>query len=234
MSEISVSVIIPVFNQSRLTVQQITMIKTRYRHRQDIEWIIVDNGSTDDTPRLVEIAQDGFPRLRYVRNEENTGFGPANNQGAGMAEGDTLIFLSNDVLVMGDFVTDIQLALMKDSTALVGAQLVDFPSGWNTFEELDKPISYLAGWCLGMKKSTFGAVGRFDPRYKFCDYEDMDLSYSWEQAGWPLVCIRLPLRHLSGQTAQHMKGGRLAITLANQQRFCEKWGLTIKQQAEAV
>lgn len=234
MPEISVSVIIPVFNQSRLTVQQLTIIQTRYKHRQDIEWIIIDNGSTDDTPRLVRMTQSRFPQLRYVRNEQNTGFGPANNQGAKIAEGDTLIFLSNDVLIMGDFVTEIQLALMKQSGALVGAQLVDFPSGWNTFEELDQPIGYLAGWCLGMKKSAFETVGGFDPRYEFCDYEDMDLSHSWEQAGWPLVCIRLPLRHLSGQTAQHMEGGRLAITLANQKRFCEKWGLTIKQEKEAT
>jgi hypothetical protein len=37
--------------------------------------------------------------------------------------------------------------------------------------------------------------------------------------------LDLPLKHDSGKSAEALPGGRLAVTLANQKRFMEKWGL---------
>ncbi len=66
--------------------------RTNYRH---FEVIVVDNGSQDRTPELLA-ADWGFP-LRVIRNEGNSTFSLANNQGIDVAVGDYVLLLNNDV-----------------------------------------------------------------------------------------------------------------------------------------
>src|SRR3954452_829522 len=57
------------------------------------EVIVVDNASTDGSPDMVA---NEFPEVRLVRNEENVGFGRANNQAMRVAHGDWLLLLNSD------------------------------------------------------------------------------------------------------------------------------------------
>ena len=71
-----VSIVIPVFNNVRLTLECLLSI---VEGGSDVpfEVIVVDNGSTDATKELLATV----PNLEHLRNEENTGFGPACNAG---------------------------------------------------------------------------------------------------------------------------------------------------------
>ena len=66
-----------------------------------LEVIVVDDGSSDGTPRLLEELARRYPRLRYVRVEETPrGWAPksyALSLGASMARGEVLLFLDADV-----------------------------------------------------------------------------------------------------------------------------------------
>src|SRR5262249_26471567 len=62
----------------------------------DIEHIVVDNGSKDGTP---DIVQCEFPRVVLMQNAVNRGFTAANNQGQQVAHGDYVVFLNPDTLV---------------------------------------------------------------------------------------------------------------------------------------
>jgi len=53
-------------------------------------------------------------RLFVQTNRVNTGFGPGHNLGAELSHGKTLIFLSNDVLPTGDYITPILEALEEE------------------------------------------------------------------------------------------------------------------------
>ena len=55
--------------------------------------IVVDNGSTDDTPTVLPRE---FPAVSYVRSETNLGFAKANNLGAAQAGGEFLLLLNSD------------------------------------------------------------------------------------------------------------------------------------------
>jgi glycosyltransferase involved in cell wall biosynthesis len=60
----------------------------------DLELIVVDDGSTDETEELLEQARSD-PRLRFVR-QPNQGLSAARNRGLSLAQGEYLAFLDSD------------------------------------------------------------------------------------------------------------------------------------------
>lgn len=218
-----VSIITPVWNRADLTMSFLYANWGLYASRPEVEFVIINNGSTDNTN--VVLAQFHGPmseRLSVYCNQENLGFGPGHNQGADKARGNVLIFLSNDVQPTGDYVTPIVQALEEEPGALVGPEMLRHDTGWNTFN--GQTVAYLAGHCVACKRDTWKTLGGWDERYVPCDYEDIDLSYTALHKGVPLVEIPLPLNHLFGQSAQALSEGRQAITMQSQAKFKEKWG----------
>lgn len=61
--------------------------------RDHTEVIVVDNGSTDDTPSATRAR---FPWARVIASERNLGFAAANNRGLASARGQTLCLLNPD------------------------------------------------------------------------------------------------------------------------------------------
>ena len=61
----------------------------------EIELVIVDDGSSDDTPRVTE-RLEADPRVRVVRNPESLGPGGSRNKGIALARGDFLGFCDDD------------------------------------------------------------------------------------------------------------------------------------------
>jgi GT2 family glycosyltransferase len=196
-----------------------------YAKNSGIEWIIIDNGSTDGTWRVLEHYKNVMGNaLKVISLKENTGFGPANNRGAEIAKGDILAFISNDVQVLGDYATPIEIFYNYDQgKVLVGPEIWEINTGWNTFDL--GTIPYVVGWCLIIEAALWGPLCQWDERFVPCDYEDIDLSYQVTRAGGKLTKLALPLKHDSGKSAEALPGGRLQVTLANQKRFMEKWGL---------
>jgi GT2 family glycosyltransferase len=62
-----------------------------------VEWVIVDDGSTDDTPAVLARLQQEIPQLRYV-SIANRGPGQARNLGASMAKNEVVLFMGDDIL----------------------------------------------------------------------------------------------------------------------------------------
>lgn len=85
-----VSVIIPVFNNWELTRQCLSSLAEN--SPADLEVIVVDNGSTDETATGLEpLGQTLFEKhFRRIRFEENRNFAPACNAGAQAAHSEFL------------------------------------------------------------------------------------------------------------------------------------------------
>lgn len=89
----SISVVLPVHNRETLVGRAIDSVLAQTF--QDFELIIVDDASTDGTPRALERYQDD-PRVRLFRNEQNLGAGGTRNRGISEAKGEYIAFQDSD------------------------------------------------------------------------------------------------------------------------------------------
>lgn len=89
----AISVVIPTFNREHLIGEALESV--RVQGFRDLEVIVVDDGSSDGTRRLVEAVAEADPRFRY-RNQPNRGAGSARNAGLELATGEYLAFLDSD------------------------------------------------------------------------------------------------------------------------------------------
>jgi GT2 family glycosyltransferase len=80
----------------------------RTRQQASFEVVVVDNGSQDDSPRLIA---EQYPRVRLIRNAENRGFGGANNQAIRASRGRYCLLLNSDTLIF-DGTLDAVIAFM--------------------------------------------------------------------------------------------------------------------------
>lgn len=91
--QLSVSVIIPTFNRAALVTQAIDSALSQTRVPEEV--IVVDDGSTDETPDL--LAQYGRS-IRVIR-QVNRGRSAARNAGLQHSTGDLIVFLDSDDLL---------------------------------------------------------------------------------------------------------------------------------------
>ena len=87
----SISVIIPVFNGQVYITDALTSVAAQSAH--DLEIIVVDDGSTDSTAKVVRAFGDG--RVRYV-HQRQSGAATARNHGVDLARSQLLAFLDAD------------------------------------------------------------------------------------------------------------------------------------------
>lgn len=91
----------------------------------DIELIVIDNASSDGSPDWIESEYLG--RLTLVRNDTNTGFSRAMNQGFALARGEYLIPLNFDVIMEPTFVEElVRAAGTEDKIGSVSGKLIRF------------------------------------------------------------------------------------------------------------
>lgn len=89
-----ISVIIPTYNRAKLLPRAIRSVLHQTFNGDEIEVIIVDDASTDDTTQVVTSMQE--PHVRYIRLESNSGACTARNIGIQEARGELIAFQDSD------------------------------------------------------------------------------------------------------------------------------------------
>jgi len=89
----AVSVVIPLFNKEDGIGRALASI--RAQSRQDYEVVVVNDGSTDDGPRIVEAAAADDDRVR-LHSQANAGVSAARNRGIAAARAGLVAFLDAD------------------------------------------------------------------------------------------------------------------------------------------
>jgi len=87
-----ISVIIPTYNRASTIFDAVqSVLNQTYR---EIELIIIDDGSTDNTKDIIENISD--ERLRYIKLKDNSGACKARNVGIDVARGEYIAFQDSD------------------------------------------------------------------------------------------------------------------------------------------
>ena len=135
-----VSIIIVLFNRSELTLACLRSIHETCHGR--VEVILVDNGSSDETSRLLSQVTGA----KIVRNPENRHFLFAANQAAKLARGRHILLLNNDAqLLPGTLDAALETMRSAPDIGAVGARIVKMDG---TLQEAGS-IIWRDGSCLG-------------------------------------------------------------------------------------
>jgi len=94
----------------------------------NVELIVVDNASTDDSAAVLSAFAPGFP-VTVIRNERNDSYSNANNAAVAACRGSLVLFLNNDVQPVGPhWLGHLVESIEAPGVAAVGARLV-YPLG---------------------------------------------------------------------------------------------------------
>ena len=179
----TVSVIIPTYNRAATVGRAVrSVLRQSFR---DVEVIVVNDGSTDDTPEVIAGFAD--PRLRYVVHAMNRGGGAARNTGIDAAGGEYIAFLDADDEWLPKKL-ERQIAVMQHSDAAVAAIYTGFAvvatGGRVAAVRIPRHRGGILSqlWCANVvrtvstvlvRRTALQHVGGFDPTLPSC--QDWDL-----------------------------------------------------------
>lgn len=202
-----VSVIIPAYNKAEFTIRAVNSVLSQTYG--NIEIIVVDDGSTDDTPEKLSHYKN---RIVYHR-KRNGGACSARNTGIKMAAGEYIALLDCDDLYYPEKIQKSVACLEADPRigfVYTGADFIDendrvvseyknfgfLESGQITSRLLEKNI--ICNSTILMKKECFDRVGFFD--------EKIFIPADWDM--W----IRLSERYKAGFINENLTGYRVSHT----------------------
>ncbi len=128
-----VSVVVPTFNRRQILERCVEALAAQTYSNYEV--IIVDDGSTDDTPRFLEQFAASHPELdfRYSRNEPNLGANPSRNLGIRKATGEFIALQDNDCIADPDWIEQLLRGFTSERVAVVVGR-VESPPPSNIYE----------------------------------------------------------------------------------------------------
>lgn len=108
--EPEVSIICPTYNSRRFVVEAVESVFTQ--SYKSWELLLIDDGSTDDTPSVLEGLSKSDSRIRTFLLRKNQGAAAARNHGITRSAGRYVAFLDSDDLWLPDKL-NVQIAFMK-------------------------------------------------------------------------------------------------------------------------
>ena len=173
-----VSVIIPAYNQADYTIQAVESVLAQ--NYKDIEIIVIDDGSTDDTDKKIEPFLSN--NLTYIY-QHNQGASAARNRGIKESTGDYLGFLDcDDLYLPGKIQASVNFLKHQNYDMVYNpAILID---KWGDKIGLYKPRRHNLLFrnsimnSVVIKREVFDKVGVFDEEIFICADWDMWLRIS--------------------------------------------------------
>jgi glycosyltransferase involved in cell wall biosynthesis len=215
----TISVIIPAYNQARYISTAIqSVLGQTYPH---FELVVVDDGSTDETPRILSSIQD--PRLRVV-TQSNAGLSAARNTGLRESSAPLVTFLDADDYFFPDKLEVLWHYLEEHpEIGLVAGRVRYIDHLGNTiFEPVESStklglpdLLFQNPICVSgvlLWRKWLDRVGVFDESLRAC--EDLDLWLRLASAGCQMAWVDYPVvayRIHPGQMTRQAERMRKAI-----------------------
>jgi GT2 family glycosyltransferase/Flp pilus assembly protein TadD len=217
--------------------------------RSPYELVLVDNGSTDETPAYLEEVKGraGPARVVVLRNDKNLGFPAGCNQGLRECRGRCVLFLNNDTVVPPGWLDGLLVWMRRGwpRVGLVGPvsnnagapQAV--PGGYADLKDMPafaeerrrrlggqaREVGRLTGFCLLARGEVLAGLGGLDEGYGLGLFEDDDLCARARRAGLRLLLAEGAFVHHFGSRTFRSLGVDCRRQLHdNFSRFRARWG----------
>ena len=193
------SIIIVTFNSSEVIKRCLSNLN---KNKYNI--VVVDNNSTDNT---IQIIAHNFPKVKIIKNNNNVGYGRANNIALRQAKTDFALILNPDAIILEKDI-EISLAVLKNhqNIALASPHIVGQIELMNqpiTTKNTDySPKDFIAGGILFMNLIIMKKVGFFNEDF-FMFAEDNELSDRAKQNGYQNAIIENAIAfHYGGESSK--------------------------------
>lgn len=146
--------------------------------------VVVDNGSTDDTPAVVAAASDRGLPVRWIHvGEPNRG--KARNAGIAAARGAAVLFCDDDTLPPRGWVESHLKARDEAPRGVVSGPIINVESDGDLPPPSAKNFSraFLCTCNASVAHADLDAVGGFDENYDLYGWEDTDLGVRLRERG---------------------------------------------------
>ena len=193
---LDLSVVVPARNAAATLPAQLDALRTQ---QWDGSWeiVVVDNGSTDATPELLDEASRQDPRVRVLRAPEVRGPAHARNRGAGEARGRALAFCDADDVVAPGWVAamggalatapfvcgPLELATLNDARVAASRGT----GGTQDVARFEGRIPFASSCNVGIVREVLTDSGGFDESLRVG--EDIDLSMRMYLQQVPLIFV---------------------------------------------
>jgi glycosyltransferase involved in cell wall biosynthesis len=130
-----ISVVIPLYNEAESLPELTEWIdRVMKEHNFNYEIIYIDDGSTDDSWKIIEQLKDRFPQVNAIKFRRNYGKSAGLNEGFKHAKGDVVITMDADLQDSPDEIPDLYKMITEDGFDLV--------SGWKKkrYDPISKTI----------------------------------------------------------------------------------------------
>lgn len=186
------------------------------------EIIIVDNHSTDNSLKL---AKENYHNICIIKNNYNTGYAYACNQGIQHSKGNYILICNNDIIlpkkILEQFIIDFN---ENPQAGLIGGQLLSFdgfptrsaanvPSfyselGFKSKRKLDLPtdkpsiVGSVVGACMAIRRIAITEAGLMDEDFFFY-YEETEWCMRFAKYGWTVMFDpRIKIPHIGGASTK--------------------------------
>ncbi|MGD1996116.1 MAG: glycosyltransferase family 2 protein [Anaerolineae bacterium] len=203
-----VSVIIPNWNGARHLPTCLEGL--RHQTLRDFEVIVADNGSTDDSVRLLAL---DYPEVQVLALGENRGFAGACNAGMRAAQGEFVALLNNDTEADPQWLAEVIAGFQRHPEAgLVASKMLLFdrrdffhtagdfyrvdgiPGNRGVWErdtgqyDREEYVFSACGGSAAYRRNMLDEIGLLDEDF-FYSCEDVDLAWRAQLTGWRCVYV---------------------------------------------
>jgi N-acetylglucosaminyl-diphospho-decaprenol L-rhamnosyltransferase len=212
---IDLSIIVISYNTKDITKACLDSVFTSLSDTKiTYEVLVIDNNSSDGSVEMLKEIKN--KQLRVIVNKENTGFGKANNQGADEAQGEYILLLNSDTVVLDNAVEKLlSYAKTHQEAHFVGGKLLNtnmtpqasggpyyslpiifaalFLKGdhWGISRfspNKTTKVDWISGACILTKKDYFQKLNGFDEGI-FMYMEEIDLLYRAKKMGYNVFIV---------------------------------------------
>lgn len=245
-----VSVIMVLHNKLDLTLAVLAELQDHMPER--LELILVDSGSTDGTMQIGQYLRG----VRLIRFDENVNFVQACNAALAEAQGETVLYLNNDIRLGPRAVERAfrRLGSARDIGAVGGmvirshgllqeAGCIIWRDGFTDGYLRDasplvpeagfvRDVDFCSGVFLMVRRNLARSLGGFDPVFSPAYFEETDLCVRMRQAGWRVVYDPgIRIEHLEYGSAEGAHNA-VAQIAANQRIFAARHAAWLQNQPD--